>query len=128
MQTLDDVVAEREQAVQWANDSLTALEKANTHLSDADYAELSHYLRLLREGSRLWREMGDLFFTGLAVLRAEGIPDDLLKRLRGASERALRQGRLIEKEFGPGAWPVAPDADGRGTRRKTAGTAPPPIG
>jgi len=115
-QTLDEVVAEREQAVQWAGESLVALEKAKPHLSEEDYAELSHYLRLLREGSRLWREMGNLFFTGLAILRAEGLPADLMERLRGASERALRQGRRIEQEFGPGAWPVAPDADGRGTR------------
>ena len=60
--------------------------------------------------------MGDSFFTRLAILRAEGLPADLVERLRGATERALRQGRRIEREFGPGAWPVAPDADGRGTR------------
>jgi len=115
-QTLDEVVAEREQAMRWADESLVALEKAKQHLSGADYAELSHYLRLLREGSRLWREVGDLFFTGLAVLQAEGIPADLLARLRVASERALLQGRCIEREFRPGEWPLAPDADGRGTR------------
>jgi hypothetical protein len=115
-QTLDEVVAEREQAIRWADESLAALEKAKPHLSQADYAELSHYLRLLREGSRLWREMGELFFTGLALLRAEAAPADLLTRLRGATERALLQGRSIEREFRPGEWPVAPDADGRGTR------------
>jgi hypothetical protein len=122
-QTLDEVVAERELAVQWAEESLADIEQAKPHLSDADYVELSHYVRRLRDVSRLWREMGELFFTSLAIYHADGIPADLLERLRGTSERALQQGRRIrwspshvpargqqrDTPHGPGAWPVTPD-------------------
>ena len=43
-QTLDEVAAEREQAIRWADESLAALERAKPHLSQANYTELLHYL------------------------------------------------------------------------------------
>jgi hypothetical protein len=118
--TLDQVVAERHQAVQWAVESLASLEKAKSGLDTKMYGELSHYLRLQLEAARLWRELGDLFFTALAILQSEGLPSDLVERQCIATERALIQGRNIEQKFGRGHWPVAPDADGRGTRLEPA--------
>jgi len=117
---LDEIVAEREQAIQWADESFSTLKKAKPYLSEEAYDELSHYLRIQLEAARLWRELGDLFFTGLAILRTKGLPSELLERLRGATERALRQGRKIEQQFGRAHWPIAPDADGRGTRLEIA--------
>ena len=118
--TLEEVVRERDQAVRWAEESLAVLEGARAHMIADAYGELVGYLQMGLEAARLWRELGDLFFTGLAIRRDAGLPADLVTRLCGATERALRQGRRIEQRFGKRHWPVAPDADGRGTELEPA--------
>lgn len=112
--TLAEVVREREQAIQWAVDAVSALQKAKPHLRGKDFAELSHYLELQLAAARLWRDLGDLFFTGMIILQADAFPDDLVDRLYHTSDRALRHGNTMIDQFGRG-WPVVPDADGRGT-------------
>lgn len=117
--TLDKVVKEREQAVQWAGESLSALQQAKPHLTADAYNELSHYLQLQLAAAQLWRELGDLLFTGLAVLKSQEFPPDLIRRLTGSTDRALRKGQQIVQQFGR-KWPVSPDADGRGTTLELA--------
>src|SRR5690606_36391661 len=54
-EVLREVVDERAQAVQWAVESLSALQEARPHLAEQAYAELSGYLKLQLEAARLWR-------------------------------------------------------------------------
>ncbi len=118
--TLDEVVAERDQAIRWAEESVAALAEIRPRLPGEAYAELAHYLGVQLEAARLWRELGELFFTGLAIVRANELPPGLLARLSAATQRALQQGRRMEERFGRRCWPVEVDADRRGTSLERA--------
>jgi hypothetical protein len=117
--TLDEVVKERKQAVKWAAESISDLQRARPYLTADAYKELNYYMELQESAARLWCELGDMFFTGLATLKEKQFSKDLLQRLFKSSNRALLQGHKLTKKFGR-EWPVVPDADGRGTSLELA--------
>jgi hypothetical protein len=116
--TIRDVVNEREQSIHWANQSVSNLEKAKPYLTIKSYEELKHYLELELYAARLWRQLGDMFFSGLMILKSQSFPKDILERLYKSSENALIIGHQLEERFGRG-WPIQPD-DGRGTTLEQA--------
>lgn len=109
------IIAEREEAVKWAAESLADLEKARDYLKSDDYQELKHYLELQHQAAILWRWIGEIFFRALRAEAEETLPKAELDALALACGSVLEQGRKMERQFGQGHWPLAPDPDGRGT-------------
>jgi hypothetical protein len=116
--TINEVVNERKEAVQLAQQSLSYLQKAKPYLNFQSYQELEHYLQLELYAARLWCQLGDMFFSGLMILKSESFPKDIVQRLYNSSESALIIGHQLVERFGRG-WPVQPD-DGRGTTLEKA--------
>jgi hypothetical protein len=119
LSTINKVVKERAQATEWAFQSLSDFEKAKPYLQPGVYAELYKALQLQLGAAQLWQELGDCFFTGLALLRSASFSNELLDRLYNTGDRALRKGQQLATTYGR-SWPVTPDADGRGTTLELA--------
>jgi hypothetical protein len=91
-----------------------SLGRENHDMKEADHKELKHYLELQKEAARLWRYTAEIAFRSFRIESRNGELLTEYTAVFDACEKALVQGRRIEKLFGYGHWPVEPDPDGRG--------------
>ena len=108
--TLARIKAEIEQANHLADGSLKLVRQAGEHLSPRDAKELQYYFGVFRHAARMFGQLKMLFFLGLQAEQSDGARRAAkIEHALDESRTAIRVSWDIERDFGPGHWPLTPD-------------------